>query len=89
MHLDIHTSLFSQNLFGILWRRYAICFLLSLTLSVHRALSDPDNQFDYNIGDYSVDCPSNWLNVDARCFRVIDQNIYGWNEAVFTCAQSV
>lgn len=73
---------------GILWRRYAHLILLLLTLSVHRALADSTDQYYYNVGEYVVECPgSNWLNVDAKCFRIVDKNVYSWNEAVSMCAK--
>ena len=61
---------------GILCRRYAQLLLLLLTISVHRALSD----LTYDLGDYQVECPDSWINVDANCFLVVDQNVHSWEE---------
>jgi hypothetical protein len=67
---------------------FSTTILFLLILFVHRFLAD-SSDLNYNIGDYSIDCPTDeWLNVDAHCFFVLKDNIYSWNEAAFRCSLS-
>lgn len=78
-------SLFIQVFISTRRCRQLILFILTI-LSVNQV--HPDSDLNYNTGDYQIDCPDfNWINVDASCFRVADQNIYDWNEAILICNQ--
>lgn len=73
-------SLFIPYTAGYLCRKYGHLLLLLFIVSVHGAFAE--DQIPYDLGDYQVECPdSNWLNVDANCFQLVDANVYSWKEA--------